>query len=324
MKKGIIIEKRGRQKVVLAENGRFYIRLAKPGEQVGDSVMVSTVSVKVAVAAVALTLFSAAFYGGFYASNEINAHMADTLVQVDFGSAAEFLVNGRGRVLSIAPLSESAAMITLEEDYRGLPIGEAVKKFINYALLCGLVDVEESCNALYIYVVNEDVAHSNSLGSSIKKEIESYLNSNFIPAIVFCNLHSPVASIYASMYECNVLKLRSMYIVSKIYQFSGDGRSTDEILRELRHSDLKSLLNTIREQHIRYSQNLSLKERELLAQKKSLFIQLNKQKFDLLSESALSRYQSFLSAKADYERFFGSNYSEKFLSPAYLSCPSFS
>jgi len=321
MKKGIIIEKRGRQKVVLAENGRFYIRLAKPGEQVGDSVMVSTLSVKVAVAALALVLFSGAFWAGFYYSNEIDSKVADTLVQVNFGGAAEFLVSGKDKVLSIAPLSDSAAMISFEEDYKGLSIIEAVRKFINYAILCGLVNVEQSCNALYIYVVSEDEGRSDSLGSSIKHDIENYLYSNLIPAIVFYNLHSPASVIYASMYGCSVSKLRAMYIVSKIYQFSGDGRSTDEILRELRQSGVKNLLNVIREQHIRYSQSLNLNESELLAQTKNLFIQQNMHKLELLSEAAHSRYQSFLSARAEYEKNFCSSYSEKFLSPAYLNLP---
>lgn len=322
MKKGIIIEKKGSQKVVLTDNGRFYIRPSKPGEQVGDSVMISTSSAKIAAAAFVLFLFSAAFYCGYLASEAINAKVADTLVQVDFGGGAEFLANGRGMVLSAAPLSESAAMISLEDEYRGLHVKDAVLKFVEYALLCGLVNFEENCSALYINVVGDDSVRNSELSYAIKRHVENFLQANLIRTVILSNLYGPEAGVQASEYECSVPKLRAMYIVSRIYRSSGDDRDFGDILRELKQKDMRSLLNEIREQHVRYNHSLGIEEREQLSQSREAFISLNRGKLDSMSNSqdALLRYQSFLQKKHDYENFFWDNFSERFSAPAYLNC----
>lgn len=275
MKKGIIIEMKGKQKVILADNGRFYIVPVKEGDFVGGSAAFSSYKNKIISLVLVFVITLSAIYGGVFVVTTANSNIAETLVQVEVNPSVEFLLNGKGTVLSAAPLNETAAMLITGENFKGMKIEEAVNLFIKLAIKCGYIDLDNEFNAVYLCCLNDNAGKTDNLYNSVREGLDNFLNENTVKAVVLKEISSPGIAALATMYNCDISRFKTSYTVYKILKYGGDQRDFNTVMNDLKGRPAKELLNVIRQAHVVYGQKLSAGQRQKYLDIKQLKINLN-------------------------------------------------
>lgn len=321
MKKGVIIEMKGKQKVILADNGRFYIANAKNTDRIGDRVKIPALRKKITALSLIASFFVLAFSGGYYAVNEINAKIPNTLIQIEINPSIEFLINSQSKVLSVAPLNEDGVIVSANEDFIGLSIGDAVEKFINISVLCGFIDFEVSCNPVYVYSLSDNKEDTEKINQTIKNQLENFFKDNYIKAIVLNNIYSPAVKSFASAYDCEAEKLSALYTSSNILKQNGDHRSFKDIMQDLKSSNVKELCNIIRQAHIKYEQNLKSENKHFLIQNKNNLRQENEDALNSFKSKEQNRqdFYTWLEIKNLYEKTFTEDNITEFRNPFYVT-----
>jgi hypothetical protein len=301
MKKGVIVEIKENQKIILSPSGRFYIAPFKKGDVVGGIAAIPAFKKKLAVLTVTAAFILAVAAGGYYTVDEINSTVAETLVQVQINPSIEFLINRKGKVLSSAPLNEDAAVLAVDSDFSGLNIVEAVRSVADLSLSCGFINTEAEYYPVFIYTLNDNFQKQDRISAEIKADLERYFRGKFVKAIIIENGFSAEAEALSSLFGMNVRKLKAVYEVSSIRSGSGDQRPLSEILKDYKNRSVKELCNIIRQAHIRYGQSLNTRKKEILITQKEQFIINNNYGNIFISREYKLDYDNWLQRKNYFE-----------------------
>jgi hypothetical protein len=301
MKKGVIVEIRGNQKIILSPGGRFYIAPLKKGDVIGGIAPIPAFKKKLAALTVTAAFILAAAVGGYYTADEINSTVAETLVQVQINPSVEFLINGKGKVLSSAPLNEDAAVLTVDRDFCGLNIVEAARSVADLSVSCGFMNPDAEYYPVFIYTLNDNSRKQDRISAEIRNGLERYFSEKFVKAIIIENGFSVRAEGLSSLFGMNARKLKAVYQVSSIKSGLGDPRSLSEILKDYKGTSVKELCNIIRQAHIRYGQSLNAQKKEILINQKRQFISNNDYGNVFVSREYQLDYNNWLQRKNYFE-----------------------
>lgn len=304
MKKGVIIELKGNQKVILGDNGRFYVASVKKGDAIGSRVKITSLKTKFAAIAFTAVFFLGAACGGFFVINEINAMFAESLIRIEINPSLEFLVNNRGVVISSAPLNKDAAILLADNDYSGKNIGDAVSDFAALAISCGFISLTADYNPVFVYSLSDKAERQNKLVEIIKQKLESVFNEKFIRAVVINNLYHPVAESYAESYDISVNRYKAVYTVAMILKQAGDKRPIAEIMEAYKDVSTKNLCNIILQAHIKYGQSISSEQKQILVNAKKQQIKINEKTFDAFynNPDTAINFKAWLTNRTFYEQ----------------------
>ena len=321
MKKGIIIEMKGNQNVILADNGRFYIVAAKEGGSIGEHVKVSSAKKRIISLILVVVVTASVMYSGIFVFTTANSNVAESLVQVEVNPCAEFLLNKNDKVLSVAPLNEAAAMLITGEKFQGMSIDEAIKHFIELVILCGYINVENNDNAIYIHNLNENEGKTNSINAKINNMLESYLSANSYKAVILNDITTPAVSALATMNNCSISRFKISYTIYKIFKNSGDEREFEQIMAELNTKSVKELLNVIRQAHIYYNQKLSEEKKAFYHEQKTLKTELYQENINIYKNNPenVVNYELWAENKIQLIDLLSKNYEINFSTPQYIT-----
>lgn len=316
MKKGIIIEIKNKQKVVLADNGRFYVRALKKEDAVGKRVSIGTAKRRIAAVSVMFVIAASAFTGGMKIMDAVHSDVAETMVHISVpgrNMAVEVLINSKGRVLSAAPVSENAAALIAGEALEGKKIEDASVAIARLAADCGFL-LPDSENYILINSYNDDLNTVDKLNRKITLSLDRYFQQSMSKTFIVSNAEESGGKV--SLINCASNMLAPVYTVGKINQREGDKRKLLDIIAEVKQYSDKELMLRVIQAHISYHQSLTPQQKDEFKSLKQQWISGTRKTFVKDAEE----YRNWLNSKPDkIAAFFGSYESQAFSAPHYLT-----
>lgn len=105
-------------------------------------------------------------------------------VELEINPKIEFLTDGKENVISVYPINDDAKELIIGEQFEGLKIDEAVKKYLTIATNLNYLDVDRDDNVVKLTCVS---GLTKALEVKLYREINSYLVKNEIMGVVIEN-----------------------------------------------------------------------------------------------------------------------------------------
>lgn len=105
-------------------------------------------------------------------------------VMLEINPKVEFLSDTKNNVISVCALNTEAKQLLANEDFVGLKIEKATKKFVDLCVQANYIDVERKDNAVKLTVV---AGLTQALETNVYKEISEYFRKNAINSVIVEN-----------------------------------------------------------------------------------------------------------------------------------------
>ncbi len=180
------------------------------------------------------------FYNG---SRMLNSHY----VRLEVNPKVEFLTNSDNIVDSVYPVNQDAYDLIIGEQFVGLPISEAVTKFLTLCAKAGYIAVDGKDNAVGLAVSS---GFTQKFENEIYTTINNYYKDNLILGVI-AEADSDLAN-FKEKKEKNVTSIEKLVIIKSILEKT-DNYTFDQ-LNGYKESDLIDILEDL---HQAYAPNLA-------------------------------------------------------------------
>lgn len=273
MKKGIIIEIKNKQKVVLADNGRFYVSTLKKGETVGSRVGLGITYTHLAAISAGAAFCITAFFAGMFAMKALNSSVPDTLVHIRAVSSSgqdtavmEIVANSDGTVLSAAPVDEAAEVIMAGEDFTGISLEDAATLYLALSAGCGYVNVADG-GFIAVGSYNYSQRSADGMQTRIMGTVNRYAVQHNLKLSSLRVKHKLPPGVNVS--DCTDSYIVPVYIAALIQQHAEDSlEPLPEMIDHLKKMPNHKIMGIIRSAHIKYAQMFDSEKKSYLIKKK--------------------------------------------------------
>ncbi len=217
-------------------------------------------------------------------------------VKLEINPSIEFLCSATGKVVSLQPVNPEAKELIINEEFIGLNVSDAAKKFVELCTMAGYIDVTREDNSIKLTAVTK---LTEALDVKIYKKIKSYLIENEIKAVIIENEQDLQEYKRAKKLGVSANKLSLMESVCNLYK--------NKDINKLKKLSKKELVNEIKLAHINnFESNVAYSETEL--ENKTKRINENKSKINNHKQTILENgrgrfadeYKQFIKSKQKY------------------------
>ncbi len=193
-------------------------------------------------------------------------------VKIEVNPKVEFISDTKNNVTSVYALNDEAKQLLVGEDFIGLKIEKATKKFVDLCVQANYIDVERKDNAVKLTVV---AGLTQALETNVYKEVSEYFRKNAIHSVIVENQKDLKQFKEAKKLGVSVNKLSLMEAVTKF-----EPNLTLEQAKKLSEKELVSRLHNA---HQNLEQHKTFTNSDI--QNKTKLIDFNRAKLNKHKES---------------------------------------
>lgn len=181
-------------------------------------------------------------------------------VELEINPKVEFVTDSKDNVVSVYPINSDAKKILINENFEGINIKDAVKKYLTLATKLNYLDVERTDNAIKFTCVS---GLTKALEVRLYRTINSYLTENQIMGVIVENTDDLQEFKQAKKLSISNDKFSLVESANRLYP--------DKTKEELKNLSEKKLIELIKDAHVSLKEStLSYSEDELNNKNKTI------------------------------------------------------
>lgn len=298
MKKGVIVEIKNNQKIILADNGRFYVASYKKGDIIGARVRIGINKKRIMAFTAGVIVATFSFLAGIEIVHYTKSGTPETLIRISSypdDYSAELILNNRGNVLSVAPLSVAAVVVLSSIKYEFKSVETVTRDFLEVSAQCGYLDTSSE-GLILVNSYNVDSAKIEKINSRVFKAIRSFAVNKGIKHVAIAGVPTRFSNL------TNQIKTElPLTVASSIVEQSDSIRYTvlkeenqlpyEKAIKEVAKLNNSEIMNIIKLAHQEYFRLITDEEKELISEIKEDSIKRQKEKISNNSPTFLNKEQ---------------------------------
>ena len=207
----------------------------------------------VVISAVALIIFSG------ITAREYN------YVQLEINPRVEFIVDKKFKVVSYSPLNEDGLVILAGENFKGMDIASACKKYIDLCARTGYIEIDGVDNAVNLTIID---GITQALDVHIIESINEYLRETEIMCAVVENYED--RNMYDKKKKDNICCSNKYKLISTIIE-KDPSQDMDKLKRLSEIELIDIVANNHSTEHYLVSEEIMQKKKELLNNHREIY-----------------------------------------------------